>query len=252
VTCATRRGRRRPPASHAGLEGWAANDGDGEPVLLLHGGEGPAGPELLHALSARRVLAPPLPGIGTGELPEGWTSVVDYADWIAALMGQVDLGPVDVVGHSFGAYIASILLGREPALFRRVVLSAPMGAVVDGIKLPDPINLTPAERARLIGYSSFDPDAPLPPQRVVAGRTLGRMVGQNPFDADLIRRLRGIDVAALVVRGAEDLYLPRSYCSAYADSLQAEYVEIDGAGHALPHLAPQALATVVLDFLGRA
>ena len=52
------------------------------------------------------------------------SAIVD-ADDLAALIRKLKLGPVHVVGHSYGAYICIFLALRHPELVRSLVLSEP-------------------------------------------------------------------------------------------------------------------------------
>ncbi len=56
--------------------------------------------------------------------PDNHSALVD-ADDLAALIRKLKLGPVHVVGHSYGAYIAMFLALRHPQLVRSLVLSEP-------------------------------------------------------------------------------------------------------------------------------
>ena len=94
-------------------------DGDGPPLLLLHGFTGsttvmwPLGRRLT---GVRRVAAVDLPGHGRTGVPEdphlfGFEHTVDA---VARLMDRLDHVPVDVVGYSMGGRIALALAVRHP------------------------------------------------------------------------------------------------------------------------------------------
>lgn len=83
--------------------------GAGAPVVLLHGvGMQSAawGPQIA-ALSPRyRVIALDLPGHGGSDpLPDG-AELPDFVAWLDAVLRALDLGPVNLAGHSMGALIA--------------------------------------------------------------------------------------------------------------------------------------------------
>ena len=77
---------------------------------------------------------------GYGHSPDGpWSlSYKMMADDTAAIIGQLGLGPVDVVGHSDGADLALLLVRDHPELVRRLVIS---GANIR-------VDLSPEERQR--------------------------------------------------------------------------------------------------------
>ncbi|MEO8844071.1 MAG: alpha/beta hydrolase [Kofleriaceae bacterium] len=98
-------------------------DGRGPPLLLLHGY-----PETsltwLSTIAALRdaytCIAPDLPGWGESTIAHRATLATFLAD-VAALIEQLDLGPVTVVGHDWGAAVAYGLAIHHSALVRRIV-----------------------------------------------------------------------------------------------------------------------------------
>jgi pimeloyl-ACP methyl ester carboxylesterase len=100
--------------------------GEGEPVVLIPGlfGSAYAFRHLLEQLPAagyRAIVIEPL-GIGTSARPEkGDYSLTRQADRIAAVLRELDTGPVTVVAHSTGASIALRLAYRQPALVSAIV-----------------------------------------------------------------------------------------------------------------------------------
>lgn len=97
-------------------------------VLLLHGWMFPADPHWFTsypALAARaRVLAPDHRGHGRGTRPSRPFRLVDVADDAAALLRELDVGPVTAVGYSMGGPIALLLWQRHPDLVSSLVLCA--------------------------------------------------------------------------------------------------------------------------------
>jgi pimeloyl-ACP methyl ester carboxylesterase len=101
----------------------------GPPVVLLHGGAGGIemfGPNLPVLARNHRVIAVDLPGHARstdGDRPLRYETM---ADDIAALLQQLDVGRVDVVGYSLGGGVALRLTIRHPEIVRRlVVVSSP-------------------------------------------------------------------------------------------------------------------------------
>ena len=117
--------------------------GAGSPVLLLHG----SGPGVsawanwrftISALAPRfRVLAPDLLGFGFTEVPAD----VEYTpaawlDHLVAYLDALEVGPVHVVGNSFGGALALRLATRYPERVRRLVLMGSAGTpfeITDGL-----------------------------------------------------------------------------------------------------------------------
>ena len=118
----------RPP-----LPGLVQGSG-GPPLVLVHGSlcDGRYWAPQMDALAqGRRLYSPSLRGYypARGEDEAGLPALdwrADVAD-LAALIRALDAGPVDVVGHSRGGYIAYELALQHPDLVRRLVLAEPGG-----------------------------------------------------------------------------------------------------------------------------
>ncbi|MCG3267127.1 alpha/beta fold hydrolase [Yoonia sp. I 8.24] len=99
--------------------------GAGEPVILLHGvGMQSAawGPQIETLQRGNRVIAFDLPGHGGSDpLPQGST-LSGYVAWLDDVITTLDLGPVNLAGHSMGALIAGGYAATYPDMTRRVAL----------------------------------------------------------------------------------------------------------------------------------
>lgn len=112
-----------------GVDYWFEIHGQGEPLLLLHGGlmwTGAFGPTLTKLAESRRVIGVDLHGHGRTALGNRKISLVDIGRDLAVVVQKLGLRQVDVMGYSFGGGAAMQLAFQHPALVRRlVVLSAP-------------------------------------------------------------------------------------------------------------------------------
>jgi pimeloyl-ACP methyl ester carboxylesterase len=101
--------------------------GHGAPVIFLHGGtvffDNSFANQRNYFASYRTVIG--IDQRGHGHSPDGpWSlSYKMMADDTAAIIEQLGLGPVDIVGHSDGADLALILARDYPKLLRRLVIS---------------------------------------------------------------------------------------------------------------------------------
>ncbi len=99
--------------------------GEGEPLVLVHGGWGGAEihwEPVWERLAERfNVIAPELPGIGDRSLP-GLPSFDAYADWVVQLLGSLRVPRAWCIGNSFGAAVVWELASRLGARCRGVVL----------------------------------------------------------------------------------------------------------------------------------
>ncbi|WP_284294994.1 alpha/beta fold hydrolase [Luteimicrobium album] len=234
--------------------------GTGAPVLLLHGGGGPASvapfvPLLADRLGAR-VLVPTHPGFAGAERPDGLTTVRELAALYARLLDELDLDEVTVVGNSIGGWVAQELALLGSTCVGRVVLVDSVGVEVPGHPVADFFALTFPELARLSYHDPerfrIDPDA-LPPEGhavLAANRAvLAVYAGAGMTDPTLLARLRGVEVPTLVVWGEDDRIADPGYGRALAAAIPgAQFELLSRTGH-LPQLeSPELLADVVARF----
>lgn len=101
--------------------------GHGAPILFLHGGllffDNNFQHQRDYFASYRTVIGIDQRGHGHSPDVDGPLSYQAMADDTAAVLEQLGLGPVDVVGHSDGGDIALLLARDHPELVRRVVIS---------------------------------------------------------------------------------------------------------------------------------
>ena len=101
------------------------------PALLLHGWLDNAGSfaPLARQLPERRLWVPDLPGHGrSGHRPAGtWYHFVDYVSDVMALAQALGLEHFDLIGHSMGGAIATLLAAAYPERVRRLVLIEALG-----------------------------------------------------------------------------------------------------------------------------
>src|SRR4051812_41136427 len=107
--------------------GLACDDaGSGAPPLLLvHGWATDRTlftPLARRARAEHRAVAVDLRGFGESDAPAQGYSIAGYADDVAYVAAQLDLGPAVVVGHSMGAMVALDLAARYADRVAAVVL----------------------------------------------------------------------------------------------------------------------------------
>ncbi len=132
--------------------------GEGEPLVLLHGGSGSwthwiRNVEAL-AAAGRRLIVPDLPGFGDSAVPPGNKD----ADGVAPVLAEglpylVGLRAVDVVGFSFGGLTAALLAAAHPELVRHLVI---VGAPALGLR---------DRRLPLVGWRHLEREARLEAHR---------------------------------------------------------------------------------------
>jgi len=108
-----------------GISMYYEAHGEGDPLVLLHGGLGSV--EMFASLrpalaEGRRLIAVDLQSHGRTPDADRPLRPEQLAGDVAALIGQLGAGPADVLGYSLGADTALRLAIQHPALVRRLVL----------------------------------------------------------------------------------------------------------------------------------
>ena len=103
----------------------AADAGRGLPLVFLHGFPLSRGAwrEQIDAFRASyRVIAPDLRGVGDSGTQPGPATMAQCAADVHALLRQLTTGPVVLIGHSMGGYVALAFARRFPDMLRGLVL----------------------------------------------------------------------------------------------------------------------------------
>lgn len=157
-----------------------AEYGSGQPFLLLHGGAGPASvtgfAEKFAAAHQVRVLVPTHPGFGGTARPEKLDSVAGLAPLYQALLDELALSDVTVIGNSIGGWIAAeIALLKSPRVSGIVLIDA-VGIEVPGHPVADFFSLSMDQVFQLTFHNPepfrIDPTA-LPPRHRRSPRVTG-------------------------------------------------------------------------------
>ena len=206
----------RSESAHAAINGvnyYYEVHGQGEPLLLLHGGLGSIdmfGPLLPLLAGTRQVIAVDLHGHGRTGLGDRKINMIDIGDDMAALLDHLGYAQVDVLGYSFGGGVALRLAVQHPDKVRRLaVVSAgfaqdgfhpemlPMQAQV-GAAMADAMKDTPM-------YQSYAAVAPNPAEFPALLDCMGEMM-RTPYDwSDDVKKLA---MPVMLVYGDSDMFRP--------------------------------------------
>ena len=187
--------------------------GQGEPVLLLHGGLGSIdmfGANLATLAKTRQVIAVDLQGHGRSTLGDRKLDLSDMGDDFAALLDQLGYREVDALGYSLGAGVTFRLAVQHPDKIRRLVLVSggfsqdgfhpemlPMQAQV-GAAMADAMKDTPM-------YKSYVAVAPDPKGFPKLLDRMGELM-RTPYNwADDVKQLK---MPVLLVYGDSDMFRP--------------------------------------------
>lgn len=215
--------------------------GSGPTVVLLHGAGDQAGgfskvaPGLL---KGRTVLVPDLAGHGKSAPSTGPIRLTAIVEALEVVMEkEAPSGPVVLVGHSMGAWAASLLAKRDPERVSQLVLvnGGPLRGEERGF------SLKPKDRkeTRKLMEVLRDPLSPKIPgfvlDDVVRQANAGPIsrLDMKDMEANLLDgKLRDVAVPTDILWGVSDRLLPLDYAKKLAAELPAARVtELPACGH---------------------
>jgi pimeloyl-ACP methyl ester carboxylesterase len=194
--------------------------GEGEPLVLLHGGLGSTGmfaPILPILTASRQVILVDLQGHGRTTLGERPIRLQDNADDLAALLDQLGYGAVDVAGYSLGGGVALRLAIQHPTKVRRLAVIS-MGFSRDGF-YPEMLPQQAAVGAALAGalkdtpmYKSYVAIAPNPADFPQLLDRIGVLM-RTPYD--WTAEVKQIKAPTILVFGDSDMFRPEHMVAFY-------------------------------------
>jgi 3-oxoadipate enol-lactonase len=206
-------------------------------------------------------------GAGRSPKPSGPYSIDGMASDIAAAIWEA--GPVHVVGHSMGGYLAQSLATNHPGLVRSITLVSTSRGGSDHDPVPEDTRSKwlaesqrpPEEYARATMPLSFRPGWPEQnPDRYedLLARRLRHPTPleawQAQFEACEVFLETGADAAAieqpaLIVHGDADRVVPVDNGRRLAKTIpDARFVVFEGAGHLVPVEEAERFNRTLLDF----
>lgn len=252
--------------------------GDGDPVVLLHGGEFGASAELgwernITALAARyRVIAPDMLGFGQS------AKVVDFNDGrgmrirhLAHFCAALGIESAHFVGNSMGAINVLVdATSPSPILPVRTLVAICGGGEIQPSRFMDALydyDATLPAMRRIVEALFFDPSYPADEEYVrrryesstapgaweaLAAARFRRPGAQPPASPSSKRAYQRIAVPTLMVEGAGDKLLPPGWAKEIADQIpHGDSAVVDAAGHC-PQIEQSAIVNeLLLDFFGR-
>ena len=219
--------------------------GEGRPLLVLHDELGPPQWQQWHEEIAktRRLIMPVAPGF-RGERAKWIANVIDLSRLYGRLLRTEQLAPIDVLGFSFGGWVAAEMAVNDPAQFRSMTLVAPFGIKPSEGYIADMYIVTTAEylRSSVADPGKTEEFGPLyntaPPEVIESwedARIETAQLAWQPYmhNPALPEHLKGIGrLPSLIVWGDKDAILPRSAVEAYSQVIPAARLEIlQGCGH---------------------
>ena len=244
--------------------------GHGTPVLLLHGfpmSSAAFAPIRPIVEREARLITIDLRGFGASDAPPGPYDMSSLADDVVRIADHFGLERFVLGGHSMGGYVAFRVAANhrhrlsglvlidtraagdtpEGAERRRAAIAgiagggrdAFLGAFLPQLVAPATRGRQPELMDRLVAIAAGIPD------HVLTGCLEG--MAARPDSRGL---LAGLDLAALVVHGAEDAVMPLDEARALALALpRGRFVEVAGAGHTPTLEQPELVGEAIVRFL---
>lgn len=261
-----------PTINLDGLALFYHDEGQGEPVLLIHGF--PFSSEMYQPqraeLSTRfRVVTPDLRGMGRSDVQnaiDGYSLDV-YADDLVVLLDHLGIGQVIVGGMSMGGYILFALLRRHPDRVKGIILidtkaaadteeakanrykmaeqarAEDSSAVVESMLPKMLTERTRNERPELVQFVR---------EMMLATSVEGIVAAQEAMAArpDSTSMLPNINVPVLIIVGSEDPLTPPSVAEEMQRQIpNARLVVIEGAAHAANLERPEEVNRALEEWL---
>ncbi|TCM48144.1 alpha/beta fold hydrolase [Kribbella sp. VKM Ac-2568] len=227
---------------------WYAEHGEGEPLVLMHGGlldarsfdaNVPALAEHFHVYTPERR--------GQGHTPDvdGPISYQVMADDTIAFLETVIGGPADLVGHSDGAMVAMLVAMQRPDLVNRFV-SIGGGFNKSGEADPEFVWDIPS-LTQFLGpaYGEVSPDGE--DHFPVVAAKIGEMFAKEP---DLqASELSAITARTLILVADDDIMTLAHSVEMYDSIPNSEFAVVPGTSHFLTQEKPGLVNQIVVDFL---
>lgn len=228
------------PVHYADLDGGIklayVDEGKGtETILMIHGLGSylPAWKKNISELSKNyRVIAVDLPGYGKSSKAPHSGLMTFYAGVIADFIQKLELGPVNLAGHSMGGQISMVLALEKPELVKRLILVDPAGFEVfhagqknwfKDVMTPNLVRLTSVDAIEINLASNFyrmPDDAVFMIEDRIAMRdaddfeayclAVARSV-HGMVDEAVLHKIAGINVPTLIFFGENDMLIPNRY-----------------------------------------
>ncbi|GAA2088420.1 alpha/beta hydrolase [Actinomadura alba] len=241
------------------------------PLLLIHG-SGASGaswsPMVPELAGHHHLIRLDLPGCGQSP-PAPSYDVPDQAGRVAAVLDDLSLRPVAVVGHSSGGYVATALAEQRPDLVKslvlistgpspnallpqpfilRVLLGPPFGPLLWSRRSDAMIrNGISATAARPVNIPN-DMVAELRGITYRAFRTVLRRNGAYIAERSVPERLAALEVPLLVIFGAADPRWEPSSAHQYDAVPDARVELLPGVGHLPMFEEPETTSKLLLGF----
>jgi pimeloyl-ACP methyl ester carboxylesterase len=203
-----------------GLNYYYEVHGEGEPILLLHGGLGNIGmfgPVLPALAESRQVIGVDLHGHGRTALGDRLISLIDMGDDMASLLGQLGHDQVDALGYSLGGGVAFQLAMQHPDMVRRLALVS-TGYAQDGFypeMLPMQAQIGAAMAEYMTDTPMYESYVAVAPNPEEFPKLLDRMGEHMRTPYDWSEDVKKLEMPVMLVYGDSDMFRPEHIVEFY-------------------------------------
>jgi pimeloyl-ACP methyl ester carboxylesterase len=240
--------------------------GEGQPVLMIHGLGGTANTftPVLAAVARHRAIRFDLPGSGRSQRPEGPLSLALFVEKSLAVLQRAGTARAHVVAHSMGTIVAVHLAATAPGKVASLALFGPLLAP------PEPARAALRARAAQARQGDMRPIADALVQASLSAETRARRPAAVAFVRESLMRqdpegyartcealalmepadTSRIECPALLVTGDEDAVAPPQAVRMMGERIAGSRVEVlRGCGHWTPVEKPEACTDLLTRFL---
>ena len=245
-----------------GIESNFKIEGEGKPLLILHGwgGSSDSWLDISNKLTLKgyKIICPDLPGFGKSGIPQKSWSLTDYLNWTLDFVNYFNLDKFYLIGHSFGGRIAVKLAANYPQRLEKLILCSPAGIKIKlslktgAIRLIAEIgnyffNLKYLRVFKDIARSIFY--FFLRHKDYVKAKGVMRETMKKVLEKDISFCLSKINTKTLIIWGKNDKMVPIKYASIFKEKIKNSKLEVLASVGHNPHLeAPEELAELIIKF----
>ena len=240
-------------------------EGDGEPVVMIHGLGGTTNTftPLLPAFARHKRVRFDLPGSGRSSRVEGPLSIEIFLQAVAKAMAAAKVEKAHVVGHSMGTIVAAHFAAAEPNAVKSLALFGPLLAP------PDQARTNIRARAHKARAEGMRPVADALVQASTSNETKQKrhaavafvresLMGQDPDgyarSCEALADMQAADTSritcpTLLVTGDEDVVSPPQTVRMMGQKISGSRVEVlRGCGHWTPVEKPDECIELLKQF----
>jgi len=250
----------------AGLDVHYLTGGEGDPLVVIHGGGDGARAWLdnLEELSqCYTVYAPDLPGFGHSQPISDGFHASEFVEFMEGFTHNLGLQRFHLVGHSVGGGVALRFALESPRKIERLVLVSSMclgkEIALWARFLSSPAFLMPIGEAGVALFKAlgwlikllhipFEFVNPLPRVKMSLGKSIMTLKGQTTV---LLNQLSELLVPTLLVWGVEDAMVPVAHAYAASELIPDCQLHVfDGCDHNVYKQKSQEFSQLLTRFLG--